>query len=170
VADDSVLGRAGQAAEKELDRKVDGAINGAINGAIGQVVAIPDSIKQVGQQALTLATEVGNIVSSGAALLQAASSGNMGFLTVPALAALTASQIAAIRNLGSQMDSHGQALGGAAKSYATTEDTISRTAQTQLANSTDMFGSTATTLSTVRNNTAAADQQVSSLSNNAREV
>jgi hypothetical protein len=170
VADDSVLGRVEQTAEKELTRKVDGSINGAINGAVGQVIAVPDAIKQVGSQALTLATEIGNIVSSGAALLSAASSGNMGFLTVPALAALTASQIAAMKNLGSQMDSHGQALGGAAKNYASTEDTIGRTAQTQLANSENMLGSTATTLQTVRTDAAAAEQQVSSLGTNAREV
>jgi hypothetical protein len=170
VANDAVLGRVEQAAEQQLTRRVDGAINNTINGAIGQVVAVPDSIKQVGQQALTLATEVANIVSSGAALLQAAASGNMGFLTVPALAALTASQIAAIKNLGSQMDSHGQALGGAARSYATTEDSIGRTAQTQLANSENMLGSTATTLATVRSDSAAAQQQVNSLTTNAREV
>ncbi len=144
--------------------------NQAVNAAVGNIVAVPDSIRQVGQQALTLATDIGNIVSSGAALVQAAGSGNMGFLTVPALAALTVAQIAALKNLGSQMDAHGQALGGAAKSYATTEDAIKRTAGRQDANNQPMLRSNSMLLATVRQDSATSNQQIGTLAANAREV
>lgn len=159
----SVAGTATSAA----DRAVNGAINGAINAEVGKIVAIPDSIKQVGQTALTLATEVGNIVSSGAALLQAASTGNMGFLTVPALGALTLAQLAALKNIGSQLDSHGQALGGAAKSYATTEQTITSTAARQQANNDSILSSNSTLLSTVQADSATSTRQTGDFTSNA---
>ena len=79
--------------------------------------AVPEKIQQVGRQALSLSQEVGNIVSSGRATIQLAGSGNAGFLTTPAMALLTASHVAAMVNLGSQMDQHGQDLGGSAQTY-----------------------------------------------------
>jgi hypothetical protein len=142
----------------------------AATAAVGSLVAIPDSIKQAGQQALTLATDIGNIVSSGAALLQAAGSGNMGFLTVPALAALTAAHIAALKNLGTQMDAHGQALGGAAQSYATTEDAIKRAATTANTNQQPMLTSNQTLLTSVQQDSATSTQQIGTLAANSQEV
>lgn len=145
-------------------------VNQAVSAAVGNIVAVPDSIKQVGQQALTLATDIGNIVSSGAALLQAAGTGNMGFLTVPALAALTVAQIAALKNLGSQMDAHGQALGGAAKSYASTEDAIKKAADTANTNQQPMLGSNQTLLTSVRQDSATSTQQIGTRAAGAQEV
>jgi hypothetical protein len=142
----------------------------AANATVGNIVAVPDSIRQVGQQALTLATDIGNIVSSGGALIQAAGSGNMGFLTVPALAALTVAQIAALKNLGSQMDAHGQALGGAANSYATTEDAVRKAAGTANTNQQPMLTSNQTLLASVRQDSATSTQQIGTLAMDAQEV
>lgn len=83
----------------------------------GGFQAIPEKIKQIGTQVLGLSQEVGNIVSAGSATIQLAGSGNAGFLTTPAMAALTASHVAALINLGSQLDQHGQDLGGSAQTY-----------------------------------------------------
>jgi hypothetical protein len=162
-----VSGTVSSTATSAADKAINGAINGEINSEIGKIIAVPDAIKQVGSTALTLATEVGNIVSSGSALLSVATSGNMGFLTVPALGALTVAQIAALKNIGSQLDSHGQALGGAAQSYATTEQTITKTAATQLANNEGLMGSNSTLLATVQADSSTATRQVGSLSANA---
>jgi hypothetical protein len=145
-------------------------VNQTISSAVGNIVAVPDAIKQVGQQALTLATDIGNIASSGGALLQAASTGNMGFLTVPALAALTVAQIAALKNIGSQMDAHGRALGGAAQSYANTDDAIRRAADAQNTNNQTMLTSNSTVLSTVRADTATSTQQIGTLAANTQEA
>jgi hypothetical protein len=163
----TAMSSVGSTATSAADRAINGAVNGAINAEVGKLIAIPDSIKQVGQTALTLATEVGNIVSSGAALLQAASTGNMGFLTVPALGALTVAQLAALRNIGSQLDSHGQALGGAARSYATTEQTISSTAARQQANNDTILNSNSTLLSTVRADSTTSTRQTGDFTSNA---
>ena len=142
----------------------------AVTSAVGSIVTVPDAIKQAGQQALTLATDIGNIVASGGALLQAAGTGNMGFLTVPALAALTVAQIAALKNIGSQMDAHGQALGGAATSYATTEDAIRRAAGTANTNQQPMLTSNQTLLTSVQQDTTTSTRQVGTLGTNATEV
>jgi hypothetical protein len=163
----SVTGSVTGTATSAADKAINGAINGAINAEVGKIIAIPDSIKQVGQTALTLATDIGNIVSSGAALLQVATSGNMGFLTVPALGALTVAQIAALKNIGSQMDSHGQALGGAAKSYASTEQTITSTTAKQQANNDTILNSNSTLLSTVNADSATSTRQVGDFTTNA---
>lgn len=162
MASDPVTGAVEQAGRQ--------VVNQAVSSAVGNVVAVPDSIKQVGQQALTLATDIGNIVSSGGALLQAASSGNMGFLTVPALAALTVAQIAALKNIGSQMDAHGQSLGGAAQSYANTDDAIKRAADAQNTNNQTMLTSNSTVLATVRADSATSTQQIGTLAANTREA
>ena len=92
------------------------------------IVAIPEQIQEVGRTAVGLAQEIGGIVSAGAAYLQLAGSGNSGFLTTPAMAALTVAQLAALKNLGGTMDEHGRDLGGAAETYATTETAIARAA------------------------------------------
>lgn len=64
-----------------------------------------------------MSQDVGSIVSSGAATIQLAGSGNPGFLTTPAMAALTASQLAALKNLGGRLEQHGTELGGTAQTY-----------------------------------------------------
>lgn len=92
------------------------------------IVAIPEQIQDVGRTAVGLAQEIGGIVSAGAAYLQLAGSGNAGFLATPAMAALTAAQPAALRNLGQLMDEHGRDLGGAAQTYDTTEAAVARAA------------------------------------------
>jgi hypothetical protein len=91
---------------------------------VGQIVAIPQEIQDIGRKAVGLATEISGIISAGSSYLQLAGSGNQGFLTTPALAALTAAQIAALKNLGGLMDEHGRDMGGAATVYANTEQSI----------------------------------------------
>ena len=83
----------------------------------GGFEAVPETIRQVGQQVVALSRDVGSIVSAGAATIQLAGSGNAGFLTTPAMAALTVSHLAALKNLGSQLDQHGQDLAGSAQTY-----------------------------------------------------
>jgi hypothetical protein len=61
------------------------------------------------------------VVSASAACLRLAGSGNAGFLTTPAVAALTAAQFAALRSLGSLMDEHRRDPGGAAQTYDTAD-------------------------------------------------
>jgi hypothetical protein len=78
---------------------------------------VPEKVQEIGRQVMSLSQEVGNIVSSGSATIKLAGSGNAGFLTTPAMAALTASHVAALINLGSQLDQHGQDLGGSAQTY-----------------------------------------------------
>lgn len=84
----------------------------------GGFQAVPEQIRQVGQKVVALSRDVGSIVSAGAATIQLAGAGNAGFLTTPAMAALTVSHLAALRNLGEQLDQHGQDLGGSAQTYA----------------------------------------------------
>jgi hypothetical protein len=91
---------------------------------VGQIVAIPTEIQDIGRKAVGLAQEITGIISAGSSYLQLAGSGNQGFLTTPAMAALTVAQIAALKNLGSLMDQHGQDMGGAASVYATAEKQI----------------------------------------------
>jgi hypothetical protein len=91
---------------------------------VGQIVAIPQEIQDIGRKAIGLATEISGIISAGSSYLQLAGSGNQGFLTTPAMAALTAAQIAALKNLGGLMDEHGRDMSGAASVYATTEQSI----------------------------------------------
>lgn len=79
--------------------------------------AIPERIREVGRAVAKLSQDVGSIVSAGAATIQLAGSGNAGFLTTPAMAALTASHLAALQNLGSQLDQHGRDLGASAQTY-----------------------------------------------------
>jgi hypothetical protein len=78
---------------------------------------VPDKVREVGQKVVQISQDVGSIVSSGAATIQVAGSGNAGFLTTPAMAALTASHLAALKNLGGQLEQHGQDLGGTAQTY-----------------------------------------------------
>ena len=66
---------------------------------------------------MQVSQDVGSIVSSGAATIRLAGSGNAGFLTTPAMAALTASHLAALRNLGGQLSQHGEDLAGTAQTY-----------------------------------------------------
>jgi hypothetical protein len=93
---------------------------------VAGITAIPEQIQDVGRKATGLAQEVGGIVSAGAAYLEMAGSGNAGFLTTPAMAALTVAQLAALKNLGGLIDEHGRDLGGASQTYATTEQAIAR--------------------------------------------
>jgi hypothetical protein len=86
--------------------------------------AIPEQIQEVGRKASGLATEIGNVVSASAATIQLAGSGNAGFLTTPAVAALTVAQIAALKNLGQLMDEHGRDLTGAAQTYDATDRAV----------------------------------------------
>jgi hypothetical protein len=51
--------------------------------------AVPEKVREVGQQVVQISQDVGSIVSSGAATIQLAGSGNAGFLATPAMAALT---------------------------------------------------------------------------------
>lgn len=95
---------------------------------MGGIVAIPEQIQDVGRKANGLAQEVGGIVSAGAAYLEMAGAGNVGFLTTPAMAALTVAQLAALKNLGGLIDEHGRDLGGAAQTYATTDNAVARAA------------------------------------------
>jgi len=95
---------------------------------VAGIEAIPAQIQDVGRKANGLAQEVGSIVSAGAAYLEMAGSGNVGFLTTPAMAALTVAQIAALKNLGGLLDEHGRDLGGAGQVYATTEQAVVRSA------------------------------------------
>lgn len=92
------------------------------------ITAIPEQIQDVGRKATGLAQEVGGIVSAGASYLEMAGSGNSGFLTTPAMAALTVAQLAALKNLGGLIDEHGRDLGGASQTYATTEQAVVRSA------------------------------------------
>jgi Excreted virulence factor EspC, type VII ESX diderm len=78
---------------------------------------VPQQVREVGQQVVRLSQDVGSIVSSGAATIRLAGSGNAGFLTTPAMAALTASQLAALKNLGGQLEQHGADLAGTAQTY-----------------------------------------------------
>jgi hypothetical protein len=78
---------------------------------------VPDKVREVGQKVVQISQDVGSIVSSGAATIQLAGSGNAGFLTTPVMAALTASHLAALKNLGGQLEQHGQDLGGTAQTY-----------------------------------------------------
>lgn len=92
------------------------------------IQAIPQEIQDVGRKANGLAQDIGGIVSAGAAYLQMAGSGNAGFITTPAMAALVVAQIAALKNLGSLMDEHGRDLAGTAQTYANTEQAILKAA------------------------------------------
>lgn len=78
---------------------------------------VPEEVQQAAQIVLTLSKDLGSIVSAGAATARLAGSGNAGFLTTPAMAALTASHVAALKNLGSQLEQHGEDLKGAAQTY-----------------------------------------------------
>ena len=78
---------------------------------------VPEKVREVGRTVVTLSQDVGSIVSSGAATLRLAGTGNAGFLTTPAMAALTASHLAALKNLGGQLEQHGQDLQGTAQTY-----------------------------------------------------
>jgi excreted virulence factor EspC (type VII ESX diderm) len=78
---------------------------------------VPQKVREVGQQVVQISQDVGSIVSSGAATITLAGSGNAGFLTTPAMAALTASHLAALKNLGGQLQQHGADLGGTAQTY-----------------------------------------------------
>ncbi len=174
TVDQAVSTASGTSATRTVDQAVSTAAGTAAGigagAAVGNIVAVPDSIRQVGQQALTLATDVANIVSSGAALVQAAGTGNMGFLTVPALAALTVAQLAALKNLGSQLDAHGQALGGAARSYAGTEDAIRTAAGTQAAANQPVLQGGSVLLAVVQQDAATAGRQVGTLTAHVQEV
>jgi hypothetical protein len=57
---------------------------------------VPERVREVGQQVVQISQDVGSIVSSGAATIQLAGSGNAGFLATPAMAALTAAHLAAL--------------------------------------------------------------------------
>jgi hypothetical protein len=48
--------------------------------------AVPEKVREVGQQVVQISQDVGSIVSSGAATIQLAGSGNAGFLATPAMA------------------------------------------------------------------------------------
>lgn len=78
---------------------------------------VPEKVREVGRSVVQLSSDVGSIVSSGAATITLAGSGNAGFLTTPAMAALTASHLAALANLGGQLEQHGQDLEGTAQTY-----------------------------------------------------
>jgi hypothetical protein len=91
---------------------------------VAGIVAIPEQIQEVGRKATGLAQEISGIVAAGSSYLKLAGSGNQGFMTTPAMAALTVAQIAALKNLGGLMDEHGRDLGGAAQTYATTEQAV----------------------------------------------
>jgi hypothetical protein len=78
---------------------------------------VPAKVREVGQQVVQISQDVGSIVSSGAATIRLAGSGNAGFLTTPAMAALTASHLAALKNLGGQLEQHGADLGGTEQTY-----------------------------------------------------
>jgi hypothetical protein len=78
---------------------------------------VPEKVREVGQQVVQVAQDVGSIVSAGAATIRLAGSGNSGFLTTPAMAALTAAHLAALKNLGGQLQQHGQDLSGTAQTY-----------------------------------------------------
>ncbi len=78
---------------------------------------VPEQVREVGQAAVRLSQDLGSIVSAGAATIKLAGSGNAGFLTTPAMAALTAAHLAALTTLGDQLDRHGQDLAGAAQTY-----------------------------------------------------
>lgn len=78
---------------------------------------VPEEVREVGQAVVRLSQDVGSIVSAGAATIKLAGSGNAGFLTTPAMAALTAAHLAALTTLGNQLDQHGRDLGGAAQTY-----------------------------------------------------
>jgi hypothetical protein len=95
---------------------------------VAGISAIPEQIQDVGRKANGLAQEVGGIVSAGAAYLEMAGSGNAGFITTPAMAALTVAQLAALKNLGGLIDEHGRDLTGAGQVYSTTEQAVVRSA------------------------------------------
>lgn len=78
---------------------------------------VPEQVREVGQAVVRLSQDVGSIVSAGAATIKVAGSGNAGFLTTPAMAALTAAHLAALATLGDELDRHGQDLTGAAQTY-----------------------------------------------------
>jgi hypothetical protein len=83
----------------------------------GGFEAVPEKIQQIGRTVVGLSQDVGSIMSSGAATIRLAGSGNAGFLTTPAMAALTVSHLASLANLGSQLEQHGHDLGGSAQTY-----------------------------------------------------
>jgi len=95
---------------------------------VAGIVAVPQQIQEVGRKAGDLAQEIGAVVSASAAYLKLAGSGNAGFLTTPAMAALTVAQFAALKNLGDLMEEHGRDLGGAAHTYATTDQSVAEAA------------------------------------------
>ena len=78
---------------------------------------VPEKVREVGRTVVQLSTDVGSIVSAGAATIRLAGSGNAGFLTTPAMAALTASHVAALADLGGRLDQHGKDLEGSARTY-----------------------------------------------------
>jgi hypothetical protein len=92
------------------------------------IQAIPEQIQDVGRKANGLAQDIGGIVSAGATYLEMAGSGNAGFITTPAMAALVVAQLAALKNLGNLMDEHSRDLGGSAQTYATTDRAIAQAA------------------------------------------
>ena len=83
----------------------------------GSFDVVPEQVREVGRKVVTLSQDVGSIVSSGAATIKLAGSGNAGFLTTPAMAALTVSHLAALKNLGGQLEQHGKDLAGTAQTY-----------------------------------------------------
>ena len=84
---------------------------------------VPEKVREVGRTVVRLSHDVGSIVSSGAATIKLAGSGNAGFLTTPAMAALTASHVAALANLGGRLDEHGKNLEGSATTYEAVDRT-----------------------------------------------
>lgn len=78
---------------------------------------VPEQVREVGRTVVRLSRDVGSIVSAGAATIRLAGAGNAGFLSTPAMAALTASHLAALRNLGGQLEQHGDDLAGTAQTY-----------------------------------------------------
>lgn len=92
---------------------------------------VTDDLQHAGQQAVTLAQDIANIVASCSAMIEAAGSGNMGFVTVPALGALTVAQFGALHNLGSQLDEQGKTLQAAGTAYHITETNVVNATQQQ---------------------------------------
>ena len=78
---------------------------------------VPAKVREMGQQVVQMSQDVGSIVSFGTTTIRLAGSGNAGFLTTPAMAALTAFHLAALKNLGGQLAQHGQDLAGTAQTY-----------------------------------------------------
>jgi hypothetical protein len=88
-----------------------------MTSSAGGFEAIPEKIAEVSQIMAGLSRDVGSIVSAGAATIQLAGSGNHGFLTTPAMAALTAAHLTALKNVADQIDQFSQTLGGSAQTY-----------------------------------------------------